>query len=210
MPLLKQFKLENNCVIGIWEITEEVNELNQYLDLQNDDKVVFESLKSDRRKREWLAVRCLYKKLNPSGRIDYKRERPIDRIAGKELSISHTKGICCVYLAQKSPVGIDVEQCSEKALRVANKFLSNGELNLIDVPKTDLATLIWTVKEAIFKKYSRIKHLNFKSEIIVKSIVRSEQLLFDVLVDVQMDKLEEQSLKVLRLKNSMMAYTVND
>lgn len=72
-----------------------------------------------------------------------------------EISISHSHGVYALSLSHLRH-GIDVEQKSEKALRLVEKFLQPSETAWVNNPtehteKADRATLMWSAKEAVYK-----------------------------------------------------------
>ena len=67
------------------------------------------------------------------------------------ISISHSKELVAIIIS-KQQVGIDIEEISEKALRVSSKFVSTNNLTSLTAEK---ATLIWCCKEAVFKWHQK-------------------------------------------------------
>ena len=67
------------------------------------------------------------------------------------ISISHTQGWVVVAVADR-PVGIDIETWGKRALKVSERFLGMEEREMLkcDVPD-DVATLLWSAKESMFK-----------------------------------------------------------
>lgn len=50
------------------------------------------------------------------------------------------------------PIGMDIEQWSNKAWHVRDKFLTNAEFQLLpSYADNDTATILWSAKEAAFK-----------------------------------------------------------
>ena len=62
-----------------------------------------------------------------------------------------SKGLVTIIISQQQ-VGIDIEEISEKALRVSSKFVSTNNLKALTAEK---ATLIWCCKEAVFKWHQK-------------------------------------------------------
>lgn len=56
-------------------------------------------------------------------------------------------------------VGIDMERISDRVLRVRQKFLSEQEWQWVQSyegeARRDLLTLLWTIKETVYKWYNR-------------------------------------------------------
>ena len=140
---------------GIWEVTENLEELQQLLP---DQGAIYTSeldtFRSASRKIEWLAVRVLLYTL--TGTIASIRYQPNGKPCfadGKAfLSISHTKGYVSVIVSQTHEVGIDIETVSERVHKVAHKFVRHDELLPEDPAEKTLALLlIWSAKETMFK-----------------------------------------------------------
>jgi hypothetical protein len=62
MPLLLHKAIENG-VIGLWKISEEVDELYRLSRLSDPDKLTYAGISSLHRKKEWLATRALLNNL---------------------------------------------------------------------------------------------------------------------------------------------------
>lgn len=69
-----------------------------------------------------------------------------------ECNLSHTKGLVACAISEQ-PVGVDVEQSSRKALRVAARFFTPCERAAVQ-SNAD-AVRIWTRKEALLKRDGR-------------------------------------------------------
>jgi len=135
-----------NCIIAIWEITETLEEL-----LQLSYVISIANFNTEKRKKEWLASRLLLNKINPNYSISYNAFGAPELNNNSYISISHSKGLVAIIISQQQ-VGIDIEEISEKALRVSTKFVSTNNLKALTAEK---ATLIWCCKEAIYKWHQK-------------------------------------------------------
>ena len=72
---------------------------------------------------------------------------------GRFISISHTKGLAVVLLSDERPVGIDVEDRSDRVAKIAHMFLRHDETPT----SVDEQLLIWCAKEAAYKLFSAEK-----------------------------------------------------
>jgi len=135
-----------NCTIAIWEITETLEDL-----LQLSHGISADDFNAERRKKEWIASRLLLNEINPKYSISYNVFGAPELSNGSNISISHSKGLVTIIISQQQ-VGIDIEEISEKALRVSSKFVSTNNPKALTAEK---ATLIWCCKEAIFKWYQK-------------------------------------------------------
>jgi 4'-phosphopantetheinyl transferase len=135
-----------NCTIAIWEITETLDEL-----LQLSNTISTADFNTERRKKEWIASRLLLNEINPNYSISYNAFGAPELSNGRFISISHSKGLVAIIISQQQ-VGLDIEEISEKALRVSAKFVSTNNLKALT---TERATLIWCCKEAVFKWHQK-------------------------------------------------------
>jgi 4'-phosphopantetheinyl transferase len=133
---------ENHCKIALWEITETLDEL-----LQLSHGISTVDFNTEKRNKEWIASRLLLNEINPNYSISYNEFWAPEIDNGQFISISHSKGLVAIIIS-KQQVGIDIEEISEKALRVSTKFVSTNNLKALTAEK---ATLIWCCKEAIYK-----------------------------------------------------------
>lgn len=114
--------------------------------------------RSEKRRAERLAARALLLQvLGENFTIVYTPEgRPcLATASGSEptpwhLSISDTGPFVAMSLAPFAH-GMDVEAYDPRALRLARRFLSDDELREF-APDARMATLLWSAKEAVFKR----------------------------------------------------------
>jgi 4'-phosphopantetheinyl transferase EntD len=139
--------------IAVWKLTESVEELLSLHPLRAEQEAEFDTVKADKRKREWLSVRVLLEETLcrkvvlqhlPSG-------KPILKEPSLHLSVSHSINFVVVFLSPAHPVGVDIEKIRPNMPHLQDKFLhpSERELGLHDNPF--LLHLAWGAKEAMFK-----------------------------------------------------------
>ena len=148
---------ENNCSIALWDISESLDELLQIADSFNTAK-----FKTEKRKKEWIASRLLLNEINPNYSISYNEFGAPELDNGNYISISHSKKMVAIIINEQQ-VSIDIEKISEKALRLAPKFVSEKNLKKLSKEK---ATLIWCIKEAAFKWHQK-GGVDFIKDIII-------------------------------------------
>ena len=171
MPLLKKIK-ENNCEIGIWSISESLDELIQLTNNQN-----ISQLKTKNRQKQFLSTRLLLNKLYPEASIEYNKYGAPEIGGNYFISISHSQDIAAIIISKKK-VGIDIEKISEKPLNISSKFISQSARH--NHLSKDKATLIWGCKEALFKWHQKggvnfiedIQVMPFKCELEGKIIAK--------------------------------------
>lgn len=172
MPFLK--KIENQSgIIGIWKLSETSTDLLPGATLSDAEKAAFESVKIEKRKKEFLAVRALLKKLaGENAEIIYEESgRPRLKYSGKNISISHSAEFAAVFISDKN-VGIDVENTNRNVASAAKRFLSADELTHAEnsADKQKMQTIYWSAKEAIFKCTSQT-NIQFNRQIHIQSFV---------------------------------------
>lgn len=154
MGIIKKIE-ENNCSIIVWDMCESLDEL-MILGKEFNTK----NYKTEKRKKEFLTSRIILKEIYPKERISYNEFGAPELSNGTFISISHSKNLVSV-ITSKTKVGIDIEEISNKALRLSDKFINpNKHKNLTP----EKANLIWCCKEAVFKWYQKGK-VDFKNDI---------------------------------------------
>ena len=156
MGLYKIIKKEG-VEIGIWKITESLNELKQIA-----GEILLTKYKSEKRKKEILINHILIDKIDPKNKLKYIKSGAPILTGNKYISISHTNKLVAIIVSNKK-VGMDIEVRSNKALQLASKFIIKKNRRLLN---TDKATLIWCAKEAIYK-WHRKGNVSFKNDIII-------------------------------------------
>ena len=154
---LQQIIKENNIKIGLWKIEESLEEL-----LQLTEKISISNCNIEKRKKEFLISRLLLHNMSPNTNITYNKFGAPELDNSQNISISHSKGLVAILLGNKK-VGLDIEEISEKALRVSSKFVSKNTFKNLNKEK---ATLIWCCKEAIFKWHQK-GDVDFINDIII-------------------------------------------
>ena len=113
-----------------------------------------ERFKAIARRIEWLAVRRLMHELGIASPIAYlPTGRPYLKGDARHISISHPRGYAAVAISNSAPIGIDIEQRTDKVCRVREKFLSCEEklFSLLANNNVEAMLVVWTAKEAMFK-----------------------------------------------------------
>ena len=187
-------KKEKNCSIGVWEISDSINELKVL-----SEKVKFNQIKSENRKLEILAVKALLKEMCGNAKLNYNKYGAPILDNNKKISISHSKQLVAIIVSELKS-GIDIEINSERVLKVKNKFLSSSDN--IDESQEDL-TIAWSTKECIFKWHQK-GNLNFKDEILIKKINHSSKTI-EVFFDENLF-----ILNFLKINNHILVYVCKD
>jgi phosphopantetheinyl transferase len=158
MPLHKVVYLSNNTKLYLWKITEDFDTLFSQVKLKDSSLERLESMKSESHQKGFLAVRMLLQHNEYSdfdlfydafGKPHLKPQGC--SIKDVEISISHSNDFSAIAISD-SKVGLDLEQLKEKTLRIAKRFMDVLHLeNLSEDEKIKKATVVWGIKESIFK-----------------------------------------------------------
>jgi 4'-phosphopantetheinyl transferase len=207
MPLFKTIKLSRSLgtttQILIWKVTESYAELLDKVVLNDNNRIRLSGMKSEMHQRAFLSVRKL---LQETGHTDldlFYDEFGKPHLQGeKHISITHSHNFSAIIISDET-VGIDIELQRDKITRIADKFC-DSEFQFLDLESEEYIrklTVIWGVKEAIFKIRNE-KGISFKNHIRVCDFdLESEQttaeLHFDNLVKdfkIHFEEIEEFTL----------------
>ncbi len=172
MPLFKTITFSPSTQILVWEITESLEELLGNVVLKEKTQLRLNKMKSEMHQRAFLSVRML---LQESGYTDFDLHydelgKPYFR-DGKHISITHSHHFSAIIISDET-VGIDIEMQREKIIRIADKFVNDKELSLLQGFNSEDYIKKLTVKgggkEAIFKIRNE-KGISFKDHIQVNT-----------------------------------------
>jgi phosphopantetheinyl transferase len=176
MTLVK--KIENNAgLLGIWKLDEPLEKLLDNFYFSETENTEFACISSEKRKKEYLAVRILLEKLlNFKPQIVYEKSgKPILANSPLHISVSHSSDLV-VTLVSNVYVGIDVENSDRNINRIAPRFLNEQELKLVcQTPNQQLTKiLLWSAKEAIFKCTCQ-EGIEFSRQIRIQPFILEEE-----------------------------------
>jgi len=157
------------AVLGIWEITEPLEEICSKVKLSREERKIFSCLKSHARKHQWLSYRMILPYLvkpKDMSSIDYDNcGKPFLNNGVKHISVAHSGKFSALIASTKHSVGIDIEKIQPKIVHLTEKFMNNHELDQISSRhEIESLYLVWTSKEAIYKLYGK-KDILFKDHI---------------------------------------------
>ncbi len=168
MPFYKKIVINKTTSIFIWKIEEDFNTLFRQVQLKDVSLARLESMKSESHQNGFLAVRML---LQHIGYTDF--DLYYDNFGkphlkdGKQISISHSCDFSSILISN-TITGIDLEVLKEKIVTIAPRFMDVRHLEgLNNVDKIKKATVIWGVKESIFKIKNE-KGISFPQHIFEK------------------------------------------
>ncbi|MCG2610897.1 4'-phosphopantetheinyl transferase superfamily protein [Flavobacterium sp. SM15] len=157
MSFFKVIHIDSCAKVFLWKITEDFDWLFRETRLKDVSLARLEGMKSKSHQKGFLSVRML---LQHCGYSDF--DLYYDQLGkphlkdGTHISISHSFDFSAIVLSEKN-IGLDIEQVKEKVLRIAPRFMNVSHLeHLTEADQTKKATVIWGIKEAIFKLKNEI------------------------------------------------------
>ena len=170
MGLYLKKELDNEAVIGVWQITETEEELKELSSTPSDEMEEISFIRSESLRKQRLAVRALLNTLfddkvylshHDNGK-PYIENNPIN------ISITHTAKYVAVILHEEENVGIDIESLDRDFSAVEKKALSEDEIDdLEDEKRNEQLAIYWCAKEAVFKLLSRY-NVDFAEQIEIE------------------------------------------
>jgi len=177
-------RLSEDATLGLWQISESWQELNEQLQLSDNDQQILESKKTENRKKEWLACRVLLHSMAPeTGDISYDENRK-PHISGSSqyISMSHSGDFVSVYLHKQQSVGVDIQKMKPSISKGADYFLNSSEQEWVDISDNLIMHLIWSAKESAFK-YAGNPDLDLKKHIVTKQFSSNQNGVIEVSID---------------------------
>lgn len=162
MPVVKRLQISGRSTLLIWRITESDQAL---LRLSGHDRKEHKLASHPQKRKEFLAVRALLRSAGFEDDPSYdKNGKPY--LPTSAISISHCYPFVGVLLSMDE-VGLDIQDFSPVLMRIRKKFMSPSEID--EFPDDRSCLLIWSAKEAVFKKHSDA-HLFFERDMTVTRI----------------------------------------
>lgn len=151
MPVVYIKEIAPDVKLGLWKIEENIMQIlseSSHIRALYDEEISL--YKSDRRRKEKLAVySLLWKMTNSQKKITHDENgKPI--VEGYNIGISHTCGYASVILSKSKNVAVDIEYYSDRVGRVADKFIRKDEI----AKDIDSQLINWSAKETVYKYFS--------------------------------------------------------
>ena len=166
MPFHKEIIINEHTVAYFWKITEDINWFIEKALLNEKSLSRLQTMQSVSHQKGFLAVRMLLQHIDLTDfdlfydafgkpHLEEKRKKEkgknLELDIKKHISISHSHEFSCICISN-TPVGIDIEKCKEKTLKITSKYMDVSHIeNLSVTDKIKKATIIWGIKESIFK-----------------------------------------------------------
>lgn len=157
MPLVYQQNINPYTRLGVWHIREPEPFFLDGVPLERN-------ITHPHKRLQHLAGRFLLRELYPDFPYELIRiastRKPYLENEAYHFSISHCGDYAAAMVSPRYRVGVDVEKITARVHRVQHKFLGTGELHLLQQlsasgisDDTTLLTLVWSMKESLFKWY---------------------------------------------------------
>ena len=163
MPFFKEIHINKHTTAYFWKISEDLELLFENVQLNEKSISRLETMSSVEHKKGFLAVRMLlqhigftdfdlfYDEFGKPHLKDKSKKVKGKSILPQHISISHSHEFSCICISNQC-VGIDLEKRKEKTLKIAPRFMDISHLeNLSESDKIAKATVVWGVKESVFK-----------------------------------------------------------
>jgi len=166
MPLIRHFHPNQNITVGIWKITESLEKLISYTQLNEKEIQKLKDFKSEERKLQWVCTRKLLQTiLNQPAEIQYlESKKPFLKGQDYNISITHSKNFVALSLNNKSETGIDLEMPKSRIHNIKKRFLNEFEKSNFNCEDIEELTKIWAAKEALYKIFGD-RNVFFKEHI---------------------------------------------
>ena len=165
MPIIRIIKPNDNTIVGIWKITETLDNLSKSVSLSSISKELLKNRKSRVHKLQFLSVRAILLELGYSvDSLSYQDNMPILNDS-KKISISHSNLFSCVIISDLR-VGIDVQQEDNNKIRTIAKKFIGYETSYLTHDDFKRKSIIWNIKESIYK-IANIIGLDYKTHLLV-------------------------------------------
>ena len=151
MPLFLNEEIFPDVRLGIWAISESSDDfwaLSPYVESSRSE---FNALyKSEQRKCEVLAVRLLIKEIiGDNVQLLHQDNGKPYLSSGMNISISHTRGFAVIIVSHSKQVSVDIEDFSNRIVRIGRKFLRDDENASSQVK----LLMHWCAKETMYKLF---------------------------------------------------------
>ncbi|GAB3510342.1 4'-phosphopantetheinyl transferase family protein [Emticicia fontis] len=181
MPVIIEKQYKNHSYVAIWHITESHDVLQAMLPSEILTDAELADIHHPQKQIEFFCSRLTIKYLADKLGIKYlgikKDEYGKPYLVGSDwqFSLTHTIEYIAVVMHENLPLGIDMEQPSEKLLRIANKYLSETEKNDAGTD-LDKLCIYWSAKEALYKLYGKRKVI-FIDNLLISPFRKDQQVI---------------------------------
>jgi phosphopantetheinyl transferase len=170
MPLFYSQTIDANTRLAIWEIAEDEAFFLEKVPVSRQ-------LTHPHKRLQHLAGRYLLQHLFPDFPLSLIQiadtRKPFLPEESHHFSISHCGNFAAAIVSTERRVGIDIEEPTERILRIMPKFMSERERNEFTPHNIELlvetATTLWSGKEAMYKWYG-LGEVDFRQHLQIEGI----------------------------------------
>ncbi len=146
----------------------------EMIELSEQEKLKLQSMKLEKRKREWLCVKILIQLFAQGKSLLFHPNGKPFFSDGFHISISHSGVLAGIIISNQS-IGMDIQFVDEKIHRIQHRFLHKKEYEYLPEAKqrVDFLTIIWSVKEAVYKYFG--EEVDFAQDIYVLPFALGEK-----------------------------------
>ncbi|WP_159474049.1 4'-phosphopantetheinyl transferase superfamily protein [Dyadobacter sp. 3J3] len=176
MGLVYKKILEGDSLLGLWEISESLEEMFEAIKLSDSDQKKLERKVNSKRKKESVAVRLLLEKmLEETHEISYDENgKPFLISTNYKISISHSEKYAAMYLVKDKSAGVDIQKIKPDIGKGIDFFLNDEEQLWVDKADFILINILWSAKESVYK-YAGIKELDPRNNMSVNPFLAKPQ-----------------------------------
>ena len=169
MPLFYQHNINATTKLAVWHIAEAERFFSKHVSVQRE-------ITHPHKRLQHLAGRYMLQILFPGfpyHLIEVATTRkPFLSNEEYHFSISHCGDYAAVIASTDRRVGIDIELASWKVDRIKHKFLNKDEIQKLSVSTLQQLTMLWSVKEAIFK-WNGSAEVDFKKHMQIDLVLEN-------------------------------------
>lgn len=207
----KKLSISENHFVAYADINYKQEEkLFAFFEEKKLDQTRLRQFGNPKRKVEWMSVRYLLHLLLPDFEdIQYEANgKPSLKNSTQQLSISHSQEKIAVSVSKNQPTAVDIQRISPKIIRIKNKFLNHSELELINQVDEKELTILWSIKEALFKIEGN-QDLFLKPNFLIEKLNQKENLWLADAKIVHDNQIEDYQLGIEMVDNYVLAYLLN-
>jgi 4'-phosphopantetheinyl transferase len=154
MPLCIDRILPQDARLLVWNLSETEGAMEMFIE-EEEKLSIQRQFRLEERRKQKMAMACLSKLALGSqyAEIQYnKLGKPLLPDKTGHVSFSHCAEYVGLLYHPCRPIGLDLEKLDGRAARIYSRFTNRMELGWADLSSDSWhSTLIWSVKEAIFK-----------------------------------------------------------
>jgi 4'-phosphopantetheinyl transferase len=177
MAIIMNEHFDCGCHLGIWKITEDLENLLTKITLTREELETLERFAYTPRKIEWLSVRVLLKTMTDNELSIYYNgnRKPFIKGNSHYISISHSRDLTSILLSHERKVGIDLEYMSHRISSISHKFINDNDRITEDEEQRKYHLYIhWCAKEALYKVCDK-QDINFKDNLTIEPFQPAEK-----------------------------------